>query len=55
MKALVKILQAIGIALVGIGLIYGFSGSMTRELSWSLVGVLFFFVGWFIEKKVIRK
>lgn len=55
MKYVAKALEGIGIALAGIGLLYGFKGSMGKELTYALVGVLIFFLGWLVEKKLIRK
>ena len=46
-----KGLQAVGIVLAGMGLIFGFTGSMSKELTYAIVGAAVFFAGWLVEKK----
>jgi hypothetical protein len=53
---LAKILEAIGIAAVGLGLVLGInSPKLWIELYLSLIGVFVFGLGWAIEKYVGRR
>ncbi len=54
MRYVAKTLEAIGIVLAGFGLIFGFRGSMGKELTYAFIGALIFFIGWFIENKVMK-
>ena len=50
-----KLLQAVGIACVMIGLIQGILGDMWGELYLLLAGIAVFAVGRFIEKRRLKK
>lgn len=51
-----KLLQALGIACVMIGLVQGISaGDMWGELYFALGGILAFYVGRLIERKQVKK
>ncbi len=48
-----KVLQAIGLVQVVVGLYIGFSqDNLSVELKFAMIGVAIFGVGWLIEKKV---
>jgi hypothetical protein len=56
MKIVAKALEALGIACVMIGLVQGIlSETMWMELYLSIIGIVVFFVGWVIEKLIVRK
>jgi len=56
MKVIAKILEALGIASVMIGLVQGIqSESMWVELYLSIIGIAIFLIGWSIEKILTRK
>jgi len=50
MRILGKLLQALGIAEVMIGLVTGLRGDMKQEMYFALAGVLIFTVGWAIQR-----
>jgi hypothetical protein len=51
MTILAKVLQAIGITEVMIGLITGLNGDMTKEMYFAVVGIAVFAIGWFIQRR----
>jgi hypothetical protein len=50
MRVLAKVLQAIGIAEVMIGLVAGLMGDMMKEMYFAVAGVVLFAVGWLIQR-----
>jgi hypothetical protein len=56
LKIVAKILEALGIACVMLGLVQGIQGeSMWIELYLSIIGIVIFLIGWGIEKLLARK
>ena len=55
MRILAKVLQAVGIAEVMIGLATGLMGDMWKELYFSVAGILVFTAGWLIQRRVEKK
>ena len=50
MRIFAKVLQAIGIAEVMIGLATGLMGDMWKELYFTVAGIVAFTVGWLIQR-----
>jgi len=55
MRALAKILQAVGIAEVMIGLATGLMGDMWKELYFAVAGIAVFTVGWLIQRRAEKR
>lgn len=55
MIVLAKILQAIGIAEVMIGLLMGLSGDMMKQMYFAGAGVVVFTIGWLIQRHAEKK
>ena len=55
MKIFAKVLQAIGIAEVMIGLVTGLMGDMWKELYFSVAGIVVFTLGWFLQRRNEKK
>jgi hypothetical protein len=55
MRIIAKILQAMGIAEVMIGLVTGLMGDMWKELYFTVAGVVVFAIGWFLQRRVEKK
>jgi hypothetical protein len=55
MTIIAKVLQAIGIAEVTIGLVTGVMGDMTKEMYFALAGIVVFSLGWLIQRHTGKK
>jgi hypothetical protein len=55
MRLLAKVLQAIGIAEVMIGLVTGLNGDMMKEFYFAVAGIIVFVVGWFIQRRIEKR
>ncbi len=55
MKIFAKVLQAIGIAEVMIGLVTGLMGDMWKELYFAVGGIVVFTLGWFLQRRAEKK
>jgi hypothetical protein len=55
MRVLAKVLQAIGIAEVMIGLVTGLNRDMIKELYFAVAGIVVFTVGWFIQRRAEKR
>jgi predicted cobalt transporter CbtA len=50
MRIVAKVLQAVGIAEVMIGLVTGLMGNMRKEMYFALAGIVVFSLGWLIQR-----
>lgn len=55
MRVLAKILQAVGIAEVMIGLATGLLGDMWKELYFTIAGIVVFTAGWLIQRRAEKR
>ncbi len=55
MKILAKVLQALGIAEVMLGLVTGLMGDMWKELYFSVAGIIVFTIGWLMQRRTVKK
>jgi hypothetical protein len=55
MMVLAKMLEAIGIAALAIGLVQGIYGNISFEYYTFFGGVLFFFAGRLLEKSILKR
>jgi hypothetical protein len=55
MRVLAKVLQAIGIAEVMIGLVTGLMGDMMKEMYFAVAGGVLFTVGWLIQRRTEKR
>jgi hypothetical protein len=55
MRVFSRVLQAIGIAEVIIGLVTGLNGDMAREMYSAVAGIVVFAVGWLIQRRTEKR